>query len=314
MKKYRFVISLITESYYLREQAAVATKMAQRMGSEVQVLYANSDPVLQSQQLLQIIQSRSAPRPDAILVEPITQLGLPRVAEAAVAAGIAWVVNNGKVDYLARLRKGKVPVFSINQAQKEAGIMQAKQIAAVLPAGGSVLHIQGPASSPVAVERAEGTMSTIGHNVQLKTIRSQWHSESAYQAVSSWLRLSIARAGSFDLVACQSNDLSLGARKAFQEHTQGAERERWMKLPWLGVGLLSQSKPLVDQGNLTAAVLTPNTMDRALELLVRALETGVQPPERTVLDVSSYPAVEELVTKQATTLGGDRSLRAEAGG
>lgn len=301
MKKLKFVVSLITESYFLREQAAIAAKTAQGMGAEVQVLYANSDPVLQSQQLLQVIQSRTAPRPDAILVEPITQIGLPRVAEAAAAAGIAWVLNNAKVDYLPQLRKNsKVPVFSVSQANKEAGEMQAHQIAALLPGGGSVLCLQGPSASPVAMERAEGTTRTVAHNVQLKTVRaSQWMAESACQALTSWLRLSIARASGIDLIACQSNDLALGAKKAFEGNTSGAERERWLHLPWLGVGVISQSKPLVDQKKLTAAVITPSTMDRAIEMLVAALESGNQPPERTTIGVTSYPALEQI--------GGDRA-------
>jgi ABC-type sugar transport system substrate-binding protein len=84
----------------------------------VQVLHANNDAVTQSQQVLEIIQSRSTPRPDAILFEPLTTTGLVRAAEGAVAAGIgSWVVLNSDVDYLDRLRGiANVPVFSVTRA------------------------------------------------------------------------------------------------------------------------------------------------------------------------------------------------------
>jgi ABC-type sugar transport system substrate-binding protein len=302
MKKLKLVVSLITQSSYLREQASDARAAGERFGAEVQVIFANSDPVLQSQQLLQLVQSRTA-RPDAILVEPVTRLGLPRVAEAAVAAGIAWVVNNAELDYLEALRKkSKVPVFSVTPGQKQSGVMQARQILTLLPKRGSVLYVQGPAAStPVATERAEGTLTTIGEKAVVRSIRSaQMTAEAACQAVSSWLRLSIARAAAFDLIACQSNDLATGTKKAFEENTTGAERTRWLSLPIIGIGSAQQSKALVDQKLLTAAVVTPTTMGVAIEMLLKALNNGTQPPGHTVLDVSSYPGLEDLAKRTSS--------------
>src|SRR5579864_7177567 len=110
MKRLNVVVSLPGDNNYLREQASAAKATALRFDMELQVINAKSDPVMQSQQLLEIIQSKSA-RPDAILVEPVNNQGLPRVAEAAVAAGIGWVVSNARVDYLEPLRKtAKAPV------------------------------------------------------------------------------------------------------------------------------------------------------------------------------------------------------------
>ncbi|HEV8494418.1 MAG TPA: substrate-binding domain-containing protein, partial [Candidatus Angelobacter sp.] len=91
MKKLSIVISLPGENNYLREQEAAAKTTAQRLGLDLRIINAKSDPVTQSQQLLEIVQATSA-RPDAIVVEPVNNQGLPRVAEAAVAAGIGWVV------------------------------------------------------------------------------------------------------------------------------------------------------------------------------------------------------------------------------
>ena len=104
MKRLSIVVSLPGENNYLREQEAVARALAQRLGLDLQVINAKMDPITQSQQVLEVVQAQSG-RPDAVIVEPVNNQGLPRVAEAAVAAGIGWVVSNARVDYLEPLRK-----------------------------------------------------------------------------------------------------------------------------------------------------------------------------------------------------------------
>ena len=82
---------------------------------------------------------------------------MPRVAEAAVAKGIGWVISNSDVDYLKNLRGDpKVPAFAVTQGQREIGRIQGKQLAALLPQGGSVLYIEGPSTSSVAMQRHAG--------------------------------------------------------------------------------------------------------------------------------------------------------------
>ena len=93
MKKLSFVVSLPNANDYQREQAKAAAETAERLSADLRVLEADNDAVVQSQQLLEVVQSKIA-RPDAILFEPLTATALARVAEAAVAAGIAWVVLN----------------------------------------------------------------------------------------------------------------------------------------------------------------------------------------------------------------------------
>src|ERR1051326_3399668 len=119
MKRVSIVISLPGENNYLREQEAAAKATAQRLGLDLRIINAKSDPVTQSQQLLEIVQATST-RPDAIVVEPVNNQGLPRVAEAAAAAGIGWVISNALVDYLETLRKkAKAPVFRSEEHMSE---------------------------------------------------------------------------------------------------------------------------------------------------------------------------------------------------
>src|SRR5512137_2927247 len=105
VKKLRIVVALPNDNAYQHEQGVVAKSTGAKLGLELRVLQANDDSITQSQQLLEIIQSSPEHRPSALLVEPVTATGLPRVAEAAVAAGIAWVISNSDVDYVKELRK-----------------------------------------------------------------------------------------------------------------------------------------------------------------------------------------------------------------
>lgn len=292
------VVALPGENLYLREQEAAAQLAARQLGLELQVLNANSDAVTQSQQLLAIIQSQSVPLPKAIIVEPVTAIGLPRVAEAAVNAGIAWVVSNAEVDYLQRLRQNKVPVFAVSQDHLAIGRLQAQQFGVLLPEGGTVLYLRGPASNSLATRRAEGIQRGVPANIHLKHLKIEWTEQNAYQSIISWLRLSTVRAADVSLISSQNTDFIQAARRAFQEHPDSSERKKWLSHPYIAAGLPVQTKPLVDQGVLTAAVVTSLTLDVALEMLVRALRNGAQPPENTFVPTSSYPSLEALSKKK----------------
>ena len=259
------------------------------------MINAHSDPVTQSQQVLEVVQSQFT-RPDAVIVEPVNNQGLPRVAEAAVAAGMGWVVSNARVDYLEPLRKtAKAPVFAVSQDHTEIGRMQGGQFAAILPRGGSVLYLRGPATNFLAAQRSDGLESVLGANTQLKSLKIQWTAESAYNSVTSWLRLSTVRAADTHLIAAQNTDFIQAARRAFEENASAEERTQWLSLPYCGVGVLSQAKPLLDAGTMTAAIITSLTMDTAMEMLVRHIQIGSQPPEHTFVKAWSQPTVEELI-------------------
>ena len=298
MKKLRIIVSLPNDNAYQHEQGVVAKSTGDQLGLDLQVIRANDDSITQSQQLLEFIQSRQENRPVAFLVEPVTATGLRRVAEAAIAAGIAWVISNSDVDYVGQLRQStKIPVFTVTQGQFEIGRLQGKQLAALLPRGGNVLNIEGPTSSSVATQRHEGMESAKPANVHLTTLRSKWSEQGAYQSVGAWMRLATSKADKFDLVAGQTHELVLGAKKALQAAENPEQRKKWLEVAYIGIGISRQVKPLVDSRVLTAAVVSSVTMDLALKLLVRALESQVQPPERSIAEVSSLPELEKLTAK-----------------
>ncbi len=296
MKKLRVIVSLPNDNAYQHQQSIAAKAAGERLGLDLQVIHAKDDSITQSQQLLEFIQTRAETRPDAFLVEPVTGTGLPRVAEAAVAAGMAWVISNSDVEYVSALRKKThVPVFTVTQGQREIGRIQGQQMAALLPHGGSVLFVAGPSMSSVAVLRQEGMEAAKPRTIQLTTLRSKWSEESAYQSVSAWLKLATSRAERIDLVAAQTHELALGARKVLQTVDDARQKQRWLEVPFIGIGVFSQVKPLVDGKLLNAAVVTSVTMGLAIGILVRALEGKGQPQERTIVEATSLPELEKII-------------------
>jgi ABC-type sugar transport system substrate-binding protein len=301
MKKLNFLISLTTgDNDYQQEQANAAEQAARRFGVDLQITHAQNDSILQSQQLLNVIQS-SGSRPDAILFEPVGGTGLPQVARAAAVAGIGWVIMNRDVEYVTDFRsRYKVPLFSITTDHEEVGRIQGQQLTALLPQGGSVLHIQGPAESLAAKQRTAGMHETRSSNIQVKALKAQWTEESSYKVVSSWLRLSTSQEAHIDVIAAQDDSMAVGARKAFEEHTTGAARERWLSLPLIGCdGVPKTGQAWVQSGLLTATIVIPPVTGKAIELLVNAFRGGLTPPERSLATPSSFPTIEQLAARKA---------------
>ena len=310
MQKLRFVASLTTnDNDYQMEQAAAAQEAAKRLNVELEILYAENDAILQSQQLLKIIQSNSGSHPDGIIFEPVGGTALPQVAKAAAVAGIGWVVLNREVDYLSELRRAyKVPFFAVTSDHEEIGRLQGKQLAALLPNGGSVLLIQGPSESLAAKQRTTGMYETKPIGVQVKLMKGNWTEASAYKAVSAWLKLSTSQQTPIDVIAAQNDAMALGARKAFQELGDSVARDRFLAAPYLGIdGVSKTGQSWLRRGLLNATIVVPANTDQALDMLVHAVQSGTIPPEKTLTVPRSMPIVEELARKPVQNAHGARA-------
>ena len=297
MKNLRLLLSLTNnDNDYQIEQAKSAEEMARRLGVELQIVHADNDSINQSQQLLKIIQSKSEAHPDGIIFEPVGGTALPQVARAAAAAGISWIVLNRDVDYITEFRRTyKVPLFAVTSDHEEIGRIQGRQIAALLPKGGSVLYIQGPSESSAAKLRTSGMYETKPPDVQVKLMKGQWTESSAHRAVSSWLRLSTSQQTRIDLVAAQDDSMAIGARKAFQELPNGETRDRWLNLPFTGCdGMPKTGQAWVQSGLLAATVIVPANAGQAVEMFAHAVRTGTIPAERTLTKPLSFPTLEAL--------------------
>jgi ABC-type sugar transport system substrate-binding protein len=284
---------------YQREQAKSAEDAARQCGVDLRIIYADNDAINQSQQLLKCIQTE-AERPDGIVIEPVGT-ALPQVARAAAKAGVGWVVLNREVDYLPELRRPNgPPVFQVTPDQVEIGRLAGRQVAALLPSGGCILYVQGPSSSSAAQQRSEGFMQSKPANIQVRMMRGAWTEESGYKAISSWLRMSTSHEVPIQALVSQNDVMAIGARNAIKEQATGAERERWMAMPFLGCdGLPDTGQAWVRSGSLTATVYVPPTAGDAVSVMTRALQTAAMPPERTITISKSFPALEMLRPRAA---------------
>jgi ABC-type sugar transport system substrate-binding protein len=297
MKKLRFLISLTTDDNdYQIEQAHSAEDAARDLGLEARILYADNDAITQSTQLLKAIQSDELDRPDAIVFEPVGGTALPQVARAAAAVGIGWAVLNRDASYIPELRgSSSAPIFAVSSDHLEIGRIQGRQVAALLPHGGSMLYIQGPGENSAAKDRTVGMQETKPSNIHVTMLRGQWTEESSQRAVRSWLKLSTSQRAAIDLIAAQDDSMAIGARKAFQELTNEFDRERWLKLPFIGCdGLPKTGQAWVRSGLLSATIFVPPNTGQAMEMLYQAIQQGKSQPERALTVPISIPALEEL--------------------
>ncbi|HMD15490.1 MAG TPA: substrate-binding domain-containing protein [Terriglobales bacterium] len=302
MTKPRFLLSVTNDDNDFQiEQVKTARHAASQAGVELEILCARDDGILQSQQLLDRIQSPVDFRPNAILCEPAGSTALPQVARAAASAGIGWALLSRNAEYLNELRSiFHVPAFVVTPDHEKIGGIQGRQLGALLPGGGLVLYIQGPSHSLAAKQRYAGTLETKPENIQLRVLRAHWTESSAHKAVTSWLCLSTSRAADLRAVCAQDDSMALGARRAFEESTSKL-RESWLKIPFLGIdGLPNTGQTWVRSGLLTATVFSPLTAGIAIEQMARFLGSGTMPPVCTVTEPKSIPDIEELARRART--------------
>jgi len=297
MKTLRVLVSLLTtDNDYQMEQANSAEQMASKLGVEARIVFADNDAINQSTQILKAIQAGSEERPDAVVFEPVSGTALPQVARAAVNAGVGWVVMNREAAYISELRPTcKAPIFALSSDHFEIGRIQGRQFAALLPGGGSVLHIQGRSDSVAAKERLLGLMEVKSANIHLTALKGQWTEESAQRSVRSWLLLSTSQKSHIDLIGSQNDAMAIGARKVFQELPTEAERDRWLSLPFTGCdGQPKTGQAWLRKGLLAATIYTPPLAGQAIELLVGAYQHGKIPLEHVLVSPTSIPGIEAL--------------------
>ncbi|HTC94292.1 MAG TPA: sugar ABC transporter substrate-binding protein [Terriglobales bacterium] len=297
MKKLRFLVSLIMEeNHYQKQHAAAVQDAAQRLGVDIEIVYAGNDPITQTEQLLNGIQSTAKEsRPDGILCAPVGT-SLVQVARQAAKMGIGWGLLNREGDYIGELRaSSQAPIFAITIDQAEIGRIQGRQIGALLPQGGMVLYLLGPTGNPLVEQRSTWMQTLKPANVQVRTLTGDLSQQSGYKAIARWLQLRTSHETPVTLIAGQNDDMALGARRAFEDQTIGAQREQWTSLPYIGVDCCpGAGQDWVRQGLLAASVINPPTAGIALETMVQAIRSKSQPAEVTVVAPTSFPTIEKL--------------------
>jgi inositol transport system substrate-binding protein len=278
-------------------QAADARAAGQRTGLDVEVVFSENNAIQQIQQLYSFIHAPEDRRPAALVVEAVANEGMERVARNALKAGIAWIGQQWRTEYLATLRAQypKVPVVSVAVDEEEIGTIQARQVRALLPQDGGLLVVQGPSDSTTAVRRDDGLVSGLRNSgIEIRTaLRGDWTARSVEAAMTSWLRLKSTEGMRIDAVVSQNDSMASGARAAIR-----ASRSDWSALPFTGCdGLPEGGRRMVASGELTATLIKPTTTGPAVELVARALGGQAAPPE-VVLHAVSHPPLETLARRR----------------
>jgi ABC-type sugar transport system substrate-binding protein len=294
VKKPKVVVALLSEDQEFQVmQADDARAAGSRLGLDLEVVFAEGNPIVQIQQLFRFIHARDD-RPLALVVESTTGEGLERVARNAVGAGIGWLLVNTEVDYLDALRREhpELPIAAMGGDQKEVGRIQGRQVRRMLPRGGAILCIQGPADSTVTAGRAQGLADTLDPaRYRLKAVNGDWTEKGGARAMSSWLRLKTVELFRPEAVVCQNDIMALGARGVLR-----AQRPDWSQVPFLGCdGLPAGGQRAVEAGMLAATVRIPSNTGPALDLLATWVEDRKPLPALVLLPPSSLPSESRIV-------------------
>ena len=180
-----------------------------------------------------------------------------------------------------------MPVASIAVDNVEAGRLQGSQFAALLPGGGTVLYLEGPAVD-VSKQRHAGTLETLPPNIELQSARGRWTAESGAQALQ--IRLGLRGTKLPDLVGSQNDEMAMGARNAVEALPAGPQRDQWLSIPYTGVdGVPATGQAWVQKQLLAATIIMPPLAGLAIELLAKAALSGQPMPEHTMVPPTSYP-------------------------
>lgn len=279
---------------FVKALAADAEEGARRQGFALNVQSSRNQAVEQIQQIFADLHAPERERPHAILVMPVHDQSLERVARAALGAGIGWVCLHratGDLDALRREFPG-VPLCLVGPEQEEIGRIQGRQLLAMLPQGGRILYVHGRSDNQSTRQRAAGLKEVIeGSSVQLgEVIDGNWSAEDAERAVSRWLKLLIAHT-QVDVVVCQNDAMAIGALRALRDAAQAMDRPALTAIPVIGCdGLVEVGRKRVDAGELAATIVLPMPASPAIDAVAAALKTGEMPPTQIRLRPRPYPA------------------------
>jgi ABC-type sugar transport system substrate-binding protein len=272
-----------------------AEHAARRFGFALQVHSSRNQAVEQIQQIFATLRAPAGERPDGILVMPIHDQSLERVARFALGLGIPWVCLHRATGDLAALRTEfpEVPLTLVGPEQEECGRIQGRQLLAMFPQGARVLYVHGRSDNQSTKQRAAGLREVVdGSPVKVgEMIDGNWSTADTELAVGRWLKLLIAHTH-VDAVVCQNDAMAVGAMRALRDTARSMTRPGLAELPVIGCdGLAQVGRKLVDSGDLAATVVLPLPATPAIEAVRAALDGGQLPPPQIRLQPQMYPPV-----------------------
>lgn len=270
----------------LQEETAVAA--GQRHGLRTEVVYAPAfDQVrVTKRRLLE-------PQPvDAVVIEPSSLSTIDTLLrELRGRTGLVLLNAWGPaVEEASRSWGPEHPFGTVSTDHGAIGRIQAGQVRRLAEAG-TVLAVTGPRRSSAAQERLAGLLEAVGPAVEvIDTEAGEWTEAAGATAFSDWHRIFKARKVKVTAVAAQSDELAIGVRNAVRALAEPDQRSALGAARLFGVDACpGYGRRLVDEGALTASVVTPANTALALERL-SAFWTARSPlPLRSFTKPSPYP-------------------------
>jgi ABC-type sugar transport system substrate-binding protein len=274
----------------LQEEAAVGA--AKRAQMQVEIAFA---PGFDHLRVLRkrLSDGGARARVDAVVTEPpsLTTMDLV-LKELQGKAGLVLMNSWGPgVEQHSRSWGAEHPFGTVSTDHVKIGEIQGRQVAKLLPGGGNALCITGPLRSSPAQERLAGARAVLPSNVVLSdTEAGQWTEPDGIAAFHAWYRTFRARKETIQVVAAHNDELAMGARSAAKALPEAAHREMFLAARYLGVDACPGfGKRLVDEGDLSASIMTPATTGMAIELLTAFWQEGRPLPLRSFTTASPYP-------------------------
>jgi ABC-type sugar transport system substrate-binding protein len=274
-----------------------ALAVAGWLGFNVKVAAAQNDPSKQCAQILEALAEPGVTDLAAVLVSPVRDDVLEECARKAAAAGVGWVLLNREGIYVERLRAEfpAVPVFGVTPDQVEIGRIQGRQVSLLLPHGGPVLYITGPAKTSSSQRRIEGFRKELDGDFSVTPLEADWTSEGARLALERWLQAEDPDRVTPALVCAQNDEMALGARQALRDAASRSNEPTLAELPITGCdGSPALGQRLVRQKRLWATVALPSAAGPALEWVARWRDGADRPPLHVTLPVSSFPDLSSI--------------------
>jgi ABC-type sugar transport system substrate-binding protein len=280
---------------YMQNLKIEAEATAARLGFEVEVSFAGTDPgrisLEQSQQVYRAVHREPGQKPVAVIILPL--LDVTHTLREVVAEGVGAVVVNRLPPLIEELRSAHpgLPIFAVSSDQVQAGRLQGHQLRALLPGGGLVLSVRGNPLANSAVDRANGLREALdGTSIRTATVNGDWSPASGERVVTEWLRQPWNKKEKLAAIACQNDGMAAGARQAINKLSLSAPFAYLRSIPLLGIdGSPGFGLKMIDSGELTATVLNPPVTRTAIEMLAAAL-AGEKVPAFTTEQPKPHPA------------------------
>jgi ribose transport system substrate-binding protein len=280
----------------LKAEAEKVASERSRAGFPISVVARHAMGV-EAEQLKQIEADRSAAHtPDLFVIIPVDQDAVYRIVSEilSTSARVTCVLLHQPLSPILQTeRKSKESrLFGVAADQVEIGRIQARQLAALLPRGGSVLYVQGEEHSYATRHRTKGLMEEFPKHQGLKLngyrVFGDWSGSSVGPALENWSRLG-GRLEWVDAAAAQNDDMAIALAELAKPHG----------LPVLGVDGMETGKRAVDDGLLAATVVQPLGVGHALRtyesLCGGQTASQLVPADGNILLApESYPPLEKL--------------------